>query len=128
MRGNGRSHTIPRMTDVYAFERCPFRDFAHSVADRSSIVRRAAHALWPAARRAERVEISDDGIEAWTLTGRTQLAWSDVASVDSERRLLGRRTLRVRGAGGRIDIAPILPGYAELESRVLAGSTALAPA
>ena len=114
------------MTDVYAFERCPFRDFAHTVADRSSIVRRAAHALWPAARRAERVELSDDGIAAWTLTGCTHIAWSDVTGVGSERGLLGRRTLRIRGRAGRIEIAPILPGYAEIESRVTAGRTAVA--
>ena len=30
------------MPDVYAFERCPFRDTAHAVADRSSIVRSVA--------------------------------------------------------------------------------------
>ena len=55
------------MPEVYAFEKCPFRDIAHAVADRSSIVRHTARALWPSARRAERVEISDEGIAAWTL-------------------------------------------------------------
>jgi hypothetical protein len=114
------------MTDVYAFERCPFRDAAHAVADRSAVVRRAAGALWPAARRAERIELSDEGIEAWTLTGKTRLAWRDVTAVGSARTLMGRRTLRIRGTGGRIEIAPILPGYDELERRVLAGRTAVA--
>lgn len=52
----------------------------------------------------------------------------DVTGVASARTLLGRRTLRIRGASGRIEIAPILPGYAELENRVLAGRTALATA
>ena len=116
------------MPDVYAFERCPFRDMAHAVADRSSIVRHAARALWPAARRAERVEISDEGIEAWTLTGRTRLGWGDVTGVRSARTLLGRRTLRIRGSAGRIDVAPILPGYAELERRVFEGGAAAAAA
>jgi hypothetical protein len=114
------------MPDVYAFEPCPFRDMAHAVADRSSIVRHAARALWPAARRAERVEISDEGIEAWTLTGRTRLGWGDVTGVQSARTLLGRRTLRIRGAAGRIDVAPVLPGYEELERSVLAGQTTAA--
>jgi hypothetical protein len=112
------------MPDVYAFEQCPFRDVAHAVADRSSIVRHAARALWPSARRAERVEISDQGIAAWTLVGQTRLAWDEVIAIGSERTLLGRRTLRIRGAGGRIDVAPILPGYAELERRVFAGQAA----
>ena len=92
------------------------------MADRSSLARSIARALWPAARRAERVEISDEGIEAWTLVGRTRLAWGDVTDVESSRTLLGRRTLRIHGADGRIDVAPVLPGYAELESRVLAGA------
>jgi hypothetical protein len=112
------------MTDVYAFEQCPFRDMAHAVADRSSLVRHTARAVWPSARRAERVEISDDGIAAWTLVGQTRLAWDEVTDVDSERTLLGRKTLRIRGAGGRIDVAPVLPGYDELERRVLAGRAA----
>ena len=109
------------MPDVYAFEKCPFRDVAHAVADRSSIVRHTARVLWPSARRAERVEISDEGIAAWTLVGQTRLGWDEVTAIGSERTLLGRKTLRIRGAGGRIDVAPILPGYAELERRVFAG-------
>jgi hypothetical protein len=112
------------MPDVYAFERCPFRDMAHAVADRSFIARHAARALWPAARRAERVEISDEGIEAWTLTGHTRIGWGDVTGVQSARTLLGRKTLRIRGAEGRIDVAPVLPGYEQLERSVFAGHAA----
>ena len=111
------------MTEVFAFEHCPFRNAAHAVADRSPAVRRAARALWPAARRAERVELSDDGIDAWTLTGKTHLAWDDVTGVHSARSLLGRELLRIDGAGGQIEIAPVLPGYDELERRVRAGRT-----
>jgi hypothetical protein len=106
------------MPDVYAFEKCPFRDVAHAVADRSSIVRHTARALWPSARRAERIELTDEGIAAWTLVGQTQLAWDEVATVASERTLLGRKTLRIRGAGACIDVAPVLPGYEELERRL----------
>lgn len=112
------------MPDVYAFEQCPFRDAAHAVADRSSIVRRAARALWPSATRAERVEISDEGIAAWTLVGETRLGWGEVTAIACERTLLGRKTLRIRGAGGRIEVAPVLPGFEELERRVLAGQIA----
>jgi hypothetical protein len=122
------SAIVQGMPDVYAFEQCPFRDVAHAVADRSSIVRHTARALWPSARRAERVELSDEGIAAWTLVGQTQIGWDEVTAVESERTLLGRKTLRIHGAGGRIDVAPILPGYEELERRVLAGRAAVAVA
>jgi hypothetical protein len=116
------------MTDVYEFERCPFRDAAHAVADRSSIARSAARVLWPAATRAERVEISDEGIEAWTLTGSTKLAWDDVTDVRVARSPLGRRMLRIRGSAGRIDVAGFLPGYEAIESSVIAGRRDLVPA
>ncbi len=108
------------MTDVFAFEHCPLRNATHAVADRSSLVRCAARTLWPAARRAERVELSDDAIEVWGLGGHTRLAWGEIRDVRSSRTLLGRKTLRVRGDAGRIQIAPILPGYDEIERRVLA--------
>jgi hypothetical protein len=112
------------MTDVYAFEHCPLRNATHKVADRSAIVLATARTLWPAARRAERVELSDDAIEVWGLGGHTRLRFSDVTSVRSSRTLLGRKTLRIRGDAGRIQIAPILPGYDEIERRVLAHAPA----
>jgi hypothetical protein len=109
-----------RMTNTYAFERCPLRNATHAVADRSSIVRGAARVLWPAARRAERVELSDDGIAAWSLGGFTRLRWSEITTVRLGRTLLGRRTLRIQGTRGRMQIAPILPGYPEVQRRVFA--------
>jgi hypothetical protein len=115
------------MPDTYAFEHCPLRDMAHSVADRSSTVRLVARALWPAASRAERVEISDEGIEAWTLGGQTRLVWGDVTDVRSARTLFGRRTLQIRGSSGRIDVAPILPRFEELERSVLARRAVAVP-
>ncbi len=108
------------MPDVYAFEPCPLRDMAHSVADRSSIVRHTAGMLWPAARRAERVELSDAGITVWCLTGQAFMAWDDIAAVRSG------RTLQVRGPGGRIDVPASLPGFVEIERRVVARGAALA--
>jgi hypothetical protein len=109
------------MTNVYAFERCPLRDATHAVADRSAVVRAAARTLWPAARRAERVELSADGIAAWSLGGFTRLRWNEITAVRLGRTLLGRRTLRIEGGQGRrMQIAPILPGFAEIERRVFA--------
>jgi hypothetical protein len=80
--------------------------------------------VWPSARRAERVEISNDGIAAWSLVGQTRLAWDEVTAIVSERTLLGRKVLRIRGTGARIDVAPVLPGYDELERRVIAAQAA----
>ena len=80
-RGRGGLGDRSGMPDIYAFEQCPFRDMAHAVADRSSIVRHTARALWPSARRAERVEISEEGIAAWTLVGETHLAWDEVTAI-----------------------------------------------
>jgi hypothetical protein len=108
------------MTDVFAFEHCPLRNATHKVADHSAIVRGTARALWPAARRAERVELSDEAIEVWGLGGHTRLAWGEITAVRSSRTLLGRKTLRIRGGQRRIQIAPILPGFAEIERRVRA--------
>jgi hypothetical protein len=109
------------MTDVYAFEPCPFRNVAHAVADRSSIVRRTVEVLWPAARRAERVELSDEGIDAWTLTGRTHMSWDEVTVVEPARTPMGRPLLRIRGEDSCIEVLPLLPGFEELESRIHAG-------
>jgi hypothetical protein len=108
------------MPDVFEFENCPLRNATHKVADRSSAVRLVARQVWPAARRAERVELSEDGIEAWSLGGHTRLAWSEITKVSSYRMPFGRRTLHIRGAGGRIEVAPVLPGYEQIRERVFA--------
>jgi len=112
------------MPFVYTFEQCPFRDMAHAVADRSSVARHAARALWPSASRAECVELSDEGIAAWSLVGQSRLTWEEVTAIGSERTLLGRKMLRISGAGGRIDVPPALPGYDELERLVRTARTA----
>jgi hypothetical protein len=109
------------MTNVYAFEHCPLRNATHAVADRSALLRATARTLWPAARRAERVELSDDGIAAWSLGGFTRLRWDEITAVRLGRTLLGGRTLQIEGGRRRrMEIAPILPGYAEIERRVFA--------
>ena len=104
---------------AYEFEYCPLRNASHKVADRSAAVRAVARTLWPAARRAERVELSDEGIESWGLGGHTRLRWDEITEVRSGRVLLGRTTLRISGPAGHMQIAPILPGYGEIEQRVL---------
>jgi len=64
------------------------------------------------------------GHRSLELVGETHLAWEEVTAIAEERTLLGRKTLRIRGAGGRIEVAPVLPGYDELERRVFAGQAA----
>jgi hypothetical protein len=32
----------------------------------------------------------------------------------------GKRTLHIRGKGGRIEVAPVLPGYEQIRERVFA--------
>ena len=90
------------MTEVFAFEDCPLRTRAHAVADRSALVRRIAGALWPAARRAERVELTDAGISAWTLVGKHEVRWDELTGATARRTLLGWRVLRIEGANGRL--------------------------
>ncbi len=106
------------MTEVYEFEQCPLRDRAHAVADRSALARLVARALWPAARRAERVELSTDAIEAWTLDGPTRLTFAEITSVRPLRTLVSGRVLRIDGRSGRIEISPTLPGYVDIERSV----------
>jgi hypothetical protein len=106
------------MADVFEFEHCPLRNATHKVADRSSAFRLVAGQVWPAARRAERVELTDEGIEAWSLSGHTRLAWSEITSVRSYRVPFGKETLHIRSGSGRIEIAPVLPGYEQIRERV----------
>ncbi len=119
--GYASARAVPigtRMADVFEFENCPLRNATHKVADRSAAFRLVAGQVWPAARRAERVELTDEGIEAWSLSGHTRLAWSEITSVRSYRVPFGRRTLHVRSASGRIEIAPLLPGYEQIRERI----------
>jgi hypothetical protein len=45
---------------------------------------------WPAARRADRVAVSENGIDARTLAGHESIAWSDVAAIRRARTTWGR--------------------------------------
>ena len=108
------------MADTFAFPECPIRDATHRVVDRSPLARVLARAVWPSARRAERVELSAAGIEAWTLVGRTRLRWDEVTSVRRTGGVLRRTVLRASSPTGTIEIAAVLPGFAMIEARLLA--------
>ena len=70
---------------------------------------------WPAARRAERVEVSEDGIAARSLAGHDSIAWSDVAAIRRARTTWGRKTVHIIArTGSQIEIAETIPGFEEL--------------
>jgi hypothetical protein len=105
---------------VYAYPHCPYREVTHAAARKLPAIRKIAELFWPAARRAEWVQIDNLGIEASGLAGRTQIAWDNVSSTTVARSPLGRRTLVIADdRGRRIVVASTLPEFDELSKRVL---------
>jgi hypothetical protein len=105
---------------VYTYERCPFRNVTHAAADLVPGLRPLARATWPAARRAERVELTEAGIEAQGLAGVARIAWRQIDAVEIVRTPLGRGSLRISGGGTTIEVAAMMPGFEELRAAVLA--------
>jgi hypothetical protein len=54
---------------TFEYEHCPLRSRAHGLVRLVPPLRTAAGMLWPAARRADRVELSADGVFARSLAG-----------------------------------------------------------
>jgi hypothetical protein len=104
--------------DTYAYPHCPFRAVTHDLVARVPGLRALASAVWPAARRAERLELSTSGIAAWGLGGCERLDWADVTAVQRSRTPLGRRTLRVVAGERTIEVASMMPGFDELTARL----------
>ena len=106
------------MSDLQAFEypHCPLRRRAHAVADRVPGIRRLAAAVWPAARRADRVELDRDHVWARSLGGFVRIGWEEITTVRRGRTGFGRMTLAVEANGPtrRIEIAESLPGFEQL--------------
>lgn len=102
---------------VFEYPRCALRDACQALAAAFPPFRAAASLAWPAARRADRVAVSETGIEARTLAGRESIAWGDVAAVRRARTTWGRRTVHVIAqSGAQIEIAETIPGFDELAS------------
>src|SRR5262249_21716213 len=103
------------VSDLQAFEypHCPLRRRAHAIANRVPGIRRAAGAVWPAARRADRVELDHDHLHARSLAGIVRIGWGGITT---GRR---RRARRGRGGGG--------PEPADRDRRVAAGLRAARP-
>ncbi len=62
-------HTGTMEPAVFEYPPCPLRDASQAVAAAFPPLRAIAALAWPAARRAERVEVSEDGIAARSLAG-----------------------------------------------------------
>jgi len=100
---------------VFEYPPCPLRDATQAVAAAFPPLRIIAGLAWPAARRAERVEVSESGITARSLAGHDSIAWSDVAAVRRARTTWGRMTVHIIARTGRqIEVAETIPGFDEL--------------
>ena len=100
---------------VLAYPYCPIRSRAQRLADHLPLLRPVAGALWPAARRADTVRLTDSGLTARSLAGVSEIAWPEVAAVRRARTTWGRMTMHVVATDGRqIEVSETLPGFAEL--------------
>jgi len=100
---------------VLAYPYCPLRSRAHRLVRLVPPLRSVAGLLWPAARRADRVHMTADGLEARSLAGEIRIAWTDIAGVRRARTTWGRMTMHIVSRDGRqVEVAETLPGFAEL--------------
>jgi len=80
--------------------------------------------VWPAARRADRIELSADGIFARSFSGYVRIGWDEVVAVHRARTTWGRMTVHVlAGSPDRqIEIAESIPGFDQLVRTILANA------
>ena len=106
---------------VYEYEQCPLRDRTQAVARVLPLLRPLAALVWPAARRADRVELSADGVFARSLSGYARIPWDQVQAVHRSRTTWGRMTVHVVAAkpNRQIEIAESMPGFDELVRTIL---------
>ncbi len=106
---------------VYEYEHCPLRNRVQSVARVVPPLRPLAGLVWPAARRADRIELSPDGVFARSLTGYARIPWDQVQAVHRSRTTWGRMTVHVVATkpSRQIEIAESMPGFDELVRTIL---------
>jgi len=106
---------------VYEYEHCPLRDRTQAVARVLPLLRPLAALVWPAARRADRIELSPDGVFARSLSGYVRIPWDQVQAVHRSRTTWGRMTVHVVAAkpNRHIEIAESMPGFDELVRTIL---------
>ena len=108
-------------TFTFEYEDCPLRSRAHRLARVIPPIRPLAAALWPAARRADRVELSHDGILARSLAGYARIGWHEVSAVHRSRTTWGRMTVHVvaQRPARQVEIAQSMPGFDDLVRAIL---------
>jgi hypothetical protein len=101
---------------VYHYPRCSLRDATRAVAGAVPPLRAVVALAWPAARRADRIEIDASGIRAWCLAGEESIAWDEVGAIRRARTTWGRMTMHIvsRDGSRQIEIAETLPGFTQL--------------
>jgi len=106
---------------TFEYEQCPLRDRAHGVARVLPFLRPLAGLAWPAARRADRVQLSEDGILARSLRGYARIGWDEVGAVHRSRTTWGRMTVHVVAANPdrQIEITESMPGFDDLVATIL---------
>jgi hypothetical protein len=106
---------------IFEYDDCPLRDGAHTVARVLPFLRPLAGLVWPAGRRADRVQLSEDGILARSLSGYARIPWDEVGAVHRSRTTWGRMTVHVVAANParQIEIAESLPGFDDLVATIL---------
>jgi hypothetical protein len=106
---------------TFEYEPCPLRSRAHRLARVVPPIRPLASLLWPAARRADRIELSHDGILARSLAGYARIGWEEVAAVHRSRTTWGRMTVHVvaQRPERQIEIAQSMPGFDDLVRAIL---------
>src|SRR3954451_17190331 len=101
---------------IFEYEQCPLRDRAHRVARLLPFLRPLAGLVWPAARRADRVQLSEDGILARSLRGYARIGWDEVGAVHRSRTRRRRMPVHVVAAATarQIEITESMPGFEDL--------------
>jgi len=107
-----------RVEGIYTYPRCPFREVAHAATRRLPALRRVSGVLWPAARRAEWLRLTDLQIESRGLAVSDQVRWEEIESVHVLRRGRNARLVIVAEDGRQIVVAGTMPQFGELTNRV----------
>ncbi|MDX6593202.1 MAG: hypothetical protein QOJ13_2398 [Gaiellales bacterium] len=87
-------------------------------------LRPLAALCWPAARRADHVELSSDGIFARSLSGYARIGWDEVLAIHRARTTWGRMTVHIVANNPRrqIEITESIPGFDQLVRTVVANA------
>ena len=70
---------------TFEYEYCPLRSRAHRLARIMPPIRPLAGMVWPAARRADRIQLTQDGLLARSLSGYVRIGWDEVGAVHRAR-------------------------------------------